>query len=137
MAKRSGLTRGDRRRNDRIEALRTVVRPDRAILSIDLGEDKQAAALLDHDGRVLGRRMVIAKAHALGGLLSWAAGQAVKRGFAGVVVGCEPTGHRWRSLLGLADEAGWDSSACTRCGCTWRGRPTTTPATKPIIETRC
>jgi transposase len=23
-----------------------------------------------------------------------------------VVVGCEPTGHRWRSLTGLADEAG-------------------------------
>jgi transposase len=29
-----------------------------------------------------------------------------QRGFAGVVVGCEPTGHRWRSLTGLADEAG-------------------------------
>jgi transposase len=105
MAKRSGLTRGDRRRNDRIDALRAIVRPDRAILSIDLGEDKQMAALMDHDGRVLGRRTVKAKAHALAGLLGWAGGQAVKHGFAGVVVGCEPTGHRWRSVMQLADDA--------------------------------
>jgi len=47
------LTRGDRRRNERIVALRKVVRPDRAVLAIDLGEDKQAAALIDHDNRVL------------------------------------------------------------------------------------
>lgn len=106
MAKRIGLTRGDRRRNDRIEALRAVVVPDRAILGIDLGEDKQVAALMDHDGRVLGRRTVTAKAHALGGLLEWAGGQAGRHGFAGVVVGCEPTGHRWRAVMGLADEAG-------------------------------
>ena len=56
MAKRTGLTRGDRRRNGRIEALRAVVRPDQAIFLIDLGEDKQVAVLMDHDGRVLGRR---------------------------------------------------------------------------------
>jgi len=75
-------------------------------LSIDLGEDKQVAALMDHDGRVLGRRVVKKKAYALGGLLEWAAGQAGRHGFAGVVVGCEPTGHRWRSVMQLADEAG-------------------------------
>lgn len=73
MAQRTGLTRGDRRRNEKIEALRAVVRVDRAVLSIDLGEDKQVAALMDHDGRVLGRRVVQCKAHALGGLLEWAA----------------------------------------------------------------
>lgn len=106
MAQRSGLTRGDRRRNDRIEALRAVIRSDRAVLAIDLGEDKQVAVLLDHDGRVLGRRTVTVKAYALGGLLAWAAGQAARHGFAGVVVGCEPTGHRWRSVMALADEAG-------------------------------
>jgi transposase len=106
VAQRSGLTRGDRRRNDRIEALRAVIGPDRAILSIDLGEDKQVAALLDHDGRVLGRRTVVGKAYALGGLLAWAAGQAARHGFARVVVGCEPTGHRWRAVMALADEAG-------------------------------
>jgi transposase len=106
VAQRSGLTRGDRRRNDRIGGLRGVVTPDRAILAIDLGEDKQVAVLLDHDGRVLGRRTVLVKAHALGGLLDWAAGQAGRHGFARVVAGCEPTGHRWRSVMQLADEAG-------------------------------
>jgi transposase len=100
------LTRGDRRRNDRIEALRRVIRPDRAILAIDLGEDKQVAALMDHDGRVLGRRVVTVKTYALGALLAWAAGQAARHGFAGVVVGCEPTGHRWRAVMALADDAG-------------------------------
>jgi hypothetical protein len=63
------LTRGDRRRNDRIEALRAIIRPDRAILAIDLGEEKQVAAFMDHDGRVLGRRTVTVKAYALGALL--------------------------------------------------------------------
>jgi transposase len=100
------LTRGDRRRNNRIEELRAVVRPDRAILSIDPSEDKQVAALMDHEGRVLGRKVAKEKAHALGGLLEWARGQAVKHGFAEVVAGCEPTGHRWRSVMQLADEAG-------------------------------
>ena len=86
--------------------MRAVIRPDRAVLAIDLGEDKQVAALLDHDGRVLGRRTVLVKAFALGGLLQWAAGQAGRHGFARVVVGCEPTGHRWRSVMQLADDAG-------------------------------
>jgi len=106
VVQRSGLTRGDRRRNDRIEQLRLVIRADRAILAIDLGEDKQVAALMDHDGRVLGRRTVTAKAYGLGALLGWAAGQAARHGFAAVVVGCEPTGHRWRSVMQLADDAG-------------------------------
>jgi transposase len=100
------LTRGDRHRNGRIEALRAVVRPDRAILSIDLGEDKQVAVLLDHEGRVLGRRVARVKAHALAAVLAWAVGQAARAGFAGVVLGCEPTGHRWRVLMGLAEDAG-------------------------------
>jgi len=42
--------------------LRGVVRRDRAVLAIDLGEDKQAAVLVDHEGRVLARRIVKAKA---------------------------------------------------------------------------
>ncbi|HET9255677.1 MAG TPA: hypothetical protein VFO16_10800 [Pseudonocardiaceae bacterium] len=106
MAQRTHLTRGDRRRNEKIGALRAVVRVDRAILSIDLGEDKQVAALMAHDGRVLGRRVVQCEAHALGGLLEWAGAQGVKHGFAGVLVGREPAGHRWRSVMALADEAG-------------------------------
>jgi transposase len=55
---------------------------------------------------VLARKMVTAKAHRLGGLLEWAAGQAARAGFAGLVVACEPTGHRWKALMGLADAAG-------------------------------
>jgi hypothetical protein len=73
VAQGSGLTRGDRNRNERIAALRQVVRRDRAVLAIDLGEDKQAAALVDHEGRVLARRIVKAKAYQLGSLLAWAA----------------------------------------------------------------
>jgi transposase len=86
--------------------LRQVVRRDRAVLAVDLGEDKQAAVLVDHEGRVLARKAVTAKAHRLGALLEWAAGQAGRARFAGVVVACEPTGHRWKALMGLADGAG-------------------------------
>jgi hypothetical protein len=75
------------------------------VLAIDLGEDKQVAALIDHDCRILGRRVVRAKAHQLGGLLAWAGELATRRGFAAVVVACEPTGHRWRAVMGLADGA--------------------------------
>ena len=106
MAQGSGLTRGDRNRNRKIGLLRGVVARDRAVLAVDLGEDKQAAALVDHEGRVLARKTVKAKAWQLGGLLEWAAGRAARAGFAGVVVACEPTGHRWKALMGLADGAG-------------------------------
>ena len=87
-------------------ALRAVVRRDRAVLAVDLGEDKQVAALADHEGRVLARKTVKAKAYQLGELLGWAAGKAAVAGFAGLTVACEPTGHRWKALMGLADEAG-------------------------------
>jgi hypothetical protein len=106
VAQGSGLTRGDRNRNQRIAALRAVVRRDRAVLAIDLGEDKQVAAVVDHEGRVLARKTVKAKAYQLGELLAWAAGKAAAAGFAGLVVACEPTGHRWKAVMGLADAAG-------------------------------
>jgi len=106
VAQGSGLTRGDRNRNRRIAALREAVRRDRAVLAIDLGEDKQVAVLLDHEGRALARKIVKAKAHQLAGLLAWAAERAVKAGFPGLTVACEPTGHRWKALMGLADSAG-------------------------------
>jgi transposase len=106
VAQGSGLTRGDRNRNRRIAAVREAVRRDRAVLAVDLGEDKQVAVLVDHEGRALARRVVRAKAHQLSGLLEWAAERAVKAGFTGVTVACEPTGHRWKALMGLADAAG-------------------------------
>jgi transposase len=73
VAQGSGLTRGDRNRNGRIAALRAVVRRTGAVPGIDLGEHKQAAALVDHEGRVLARKIVKAKACELAG---WAAGKA-------------------------------------------------------------
>ena len=106
MTQGSGLKRGDRNRNDRIAALRAVVRRDRAMLAVDLGEDKQAAALVDHEGRMLARKTVKAKSYQLGGLLAWAVEKAAAAGFSGLTVACEPTGHRWKALMGLADAAG-------------------------------
>lgn len=106
MAQGSGLTRGDRNRNQKLEALRAAVRPDRAVLAVDLGEDLQVAVVMDHEGRVLARKIVKARAHELAGLLEWAADRAAKAGFAGLTVACEPTGHRWKALMGLADSAG-------------------------------
>ncbi len=47
-----------------------------------------------------------AKAHQLAGLVAWGAERAGKAGFAGLTVACEPTGHRWKALMGLADGAG-------------------------------
>ena len=106
MAQGSGLTRGDRNRNRKLEALREVVRRDRAVLAIDLGEDKQVAVVMDHECRVLARKTVKAEAHQLAGLLEWGAERAVKSGLAGLTVACEPTGHRWKALMGLAGGAG-------------------------------
>ena len=106
MAQGNGLTRGDRNRNRKLAALREAVRQDRAVLAIDLGEDKQVAVVMDHECRVLARKIVKAKAYRLDGLLGWGAERAAKAGFAGVTVACEPTGHRWKALMGLADAAG-------------------------------
>jgi len=55
VAQGSGLTRGDRNRNRKLEALREAVARDRAVLAVDLGEDKQVAVVMDHECRVLAR----------------------------------------------------------------------------------
>ena len=52
------LTRGDRRRNDKLDRLRTVVTRETAVLAFDLAADKQVCALTDQDSRVLARRTV-------------------------------------------------------------------------------
>ena len=56
------LSRGDRRRNDRLARLREVVTRQTAVLAFDLAADKQVCALADQDSRVLARRTVTAKA---------------------------------------------------------------------------
>ena len=95
MGKGSGTTRGDRRRNARRERLRGMLPRDGAVIGIDLGEDKQAIAVVDHDVRVLARKTVRVNAFRLGGALDWMVGQARAKGSAAVTVACEPTGARW------------------------------------------
>jgi transposase len=102
----SGMTRGDRRRNARRERLRAILPRDGAVIGIDLAEDKQAIAVVDHDGRVLARKTVKVKAFRLGEALDWAVGQARGRMFAHVTVACEPTGPRWLQVQRLCAERG-------------------------------
>jgi transposase len=108
MGKRNGLSRGDARRNARLLRLRGVVRHERAILAIDLADTTQAMAVCDHDSRVLARRTVRGHVWQLEEALRWGRQVAVERGFAGVVVGCEPTGHRWRVVAELCDRLGME-----------------------------
>ena len=107
MGKRSGgngMTRGDRRRNARRERLRGLLPRGGAVIGIDLAEDKQALAVIDHDVRVLARKTVKVKAFRLGEALDWAAAQAKVRGFERVTVACEPTGPRWMQVQRLCAE---------------------------------
>ena len=100
------LSRGDRRRNDRLARLRAVVTRDSAVLAFDLAADKQVCALTDQDSQVLARRTVVAKAWQLREAVEWGLTQASAAGFTSVVVACEPTGHRWRVLDQIAAELG-------------------------------
>ncbi len=106
MGKGSGISRSDRRRNARKEALRSLVPRDGAALGIDLGDQKQALALVDHDMRVLWRRSPRCAAHQLGGPVADAVAAAAKAGFSRVTVACEPTGSRWMQVQRLCREAG-------------------------------
>jgi transposase len=102
----NGTTRGDRKRNARRERLRGLLPRDGAVIGIDLAEDKQALAVVDHDVRVLARKTVKVKAFRLGEALDWAVAQARVRGFAQVAVACEPTGPRWMQVQRLCAERG-------------------------------
>ncbi len=102
MAKSNRLSRGDKRRNTRLAALRRLVPADHAIVGIDLADKKQAVVVCDHDSQVLARTTVRVRAWDMGPVLDWVHRQAAKYGFAGVTVGCEPTGHRWMVLNELA-----------------------------------
>jgi transposase len=106
MSKASGLTRGDKRRNQRLERLRAAVPGQNAVVAVDLGEDTQMLVVADHDSRVLARKVAKVKAHRLGEALDWAARQAARGGFASVTVACEPTGSRWMQVADLAAARG-------------------------------
>ena len=61
--------------------------------------------MLDHDSVVLARRMFTGSAWCISEILIWAAPVAAKAGFAGLVLVCEPTGHRWKPLVVTARAA--------------------------------
>jgi transposase len=93
------LTRGARRRNDKLASLRRLVSKDYAIVGIDLAEERQAAVVADHDSATLGRRMFKGSVWVIDDILDWATPIARQAGYSGVVVACEPTGHRWKAVL--------------------------------------
>jgi transposase len=98
----NGVSRGDRNRNARLARLRVLVPVENAIVGIDLADSKQMVVVTDHDSKVLARKTFRCRAWDLGAALDWAAARATTKGFAGVTVSCEPTGHRWRVLGQLA-----------------------------------
>src|SRR4249919_3026138 len=106
MSNASGISRGDRNRNARLARLRVLVPVENAIVGIDLADRKQMVVVTDHDSRVLARRTFRCRAWDLGVALDWAAQRAAAKGFAGVTVACEPTGHRWRVVGQLAADRG-------------------------------
>jgi transposase len=102
----SGISRGDRNRNARVARLRALVPLENAIVGIDLADKKQMVVVTYHDSRVLARRRFRCRAWDLGAALDWAASRAAAKGWAGVTVACEPTGHRWRVVGQLAADRG-------------------------------
>ncbi|WP_406081360.1 transposase [Micromonospora sp. NBC_00858] len=102
MGNGSGVSRGDRNRNARLARLRALVPVTNAIVGIDLADAKQIVVVTGHDSKVLARKTFRCRAWYLGAALDWAAERAAAKGWAGVTVACEPTGHRWRVLGQLA-----------------------------------
>ena len=100
------LSRGDRRRNDRLARLREVVTRESAVLAFDLASSKQVCALIDQDSQVLARRTVNVKAWQLQEAVEWGQAKAAAAGFGSMVVACEPTGHRWRVLDQITAQLG-------------------------------
>jgi transposase len=104
MSNGNGVSRGDRNRNARLGRLRELVPLENAIVGIDLADKKQMVVVTDHDSKVLARKTFRCRAWDLGAALDWAAERAATKGFSGVTVACEPTGHRWRVLGQLAEQ---------------------------------
>jgi transposase len=103
---RRQVSRGVVRRNAKLQAMRELVSRDRAILAVDLASQRQAAVVCDHDSVVLARRMFTGSAWCISEILAWAAPVAEKAGFAGLVLACEPAGHRWKPLVVTAAAGG-------------------------------
>ena len=97
------------------------MRPDLAIVGIDLASAKQAAVVVDHDSVTLGRRMFDGDPWVISEIIDWALPIALDAGFAGVVVGGEPTGHRWKPVLEVC-RAGGVEVVCVNPMLVHRGR---------------
>lgn len=82
----------------KLRALRELVGKDRAIVAVDLASQRQAAVVCDHDSVVLARRVFRGSAWCISEILAWAGPVAENAGFAGVVLACEPAGHRCKPL---------------------------------------
>lgn len=122
MSHGSGVSRGDRNRNARLARLRAAVPTGNAIVGIDLADRKQMLVVTDHDSKVLARRTFRCKAWDLGAALDWAADRAQAKGFAGVSVACEPTGHRWMVLAQLAAQRGMPFVCVQPAASSWARR---------------
>ena len=68
-------------------------------MAVDLAAQCQAAVVCDHDSVVLARRMFSGSAWCISEILAWSEPVAAGAGFAGLVLACEPTGHRWKPLV--------------------------------------
>jgi hypothetical protein len=85
----SGVSRGDRNRNGRLERLRVLVPVTNAIVGIDLADVKQMIVVTDHDSKVLAGKTFRCRAWDLGEALDWSAVQARAGGFCRATVACE------------------------------------------------
>jgi len=81
MGNGSGVSRGDRNRNARLERLRALVPVTNAIVGIDLAGSKQMVVVTDHDSKVIARRTFRCRAWILA--RRWTGPQAAPRRRAG------------------------------------------------------
>jgi transposase len=96
---RPGLTRGDRRRNEKLRRLREAVPEGAAILGIDLAQAKQVAVVTGPGDQTLARRTFVCSPWGVDQAIDWGLEVAAREGLEPLVVACEPTGHRWKPVL--------------------------------------
>jgi transposase len=96
---RRGLTRGDRRRNEKLRRLREAVPEEAAILAMDLAQAKQVAVVTGPGDQTLARRAFVCSPWGVDQMIDWGLGVAAREGLEHLVVACEPTGHRWKPVL--------------------------------------
>ncbi len=86
--------------------MRALVPYENAVAGLDLGEKRQALAVMGADGQVLARRAPQVSVHDLGLHLDWALERARAAAYAGLSVACEPTGSGWMAVQDLCAERG-------------------------------